>query len=110
MLITAIYAIGFYVATIVLIVGVVMKIMRFARTPSPLVIPTTPAPMISVFTDGRSDCLNSVADKSCEIMITGAPQEFRAATAARVQILLFIKINVSCVVTASFKTRDQHPY
>ena len=44
MLITAIYAIGFYVATIVLIVGVVMKIMRYARTPSPLVIPTTPAP------------------------------------------------------------------
>ena len=44
MLITAIYAIGFYVATIILIVGVVMKIMRFARTPSPLVIPTTPAP------------------------------------------------------------------
>lgn len=44
MLITAIYAIGFYVATVILIVGVVMKIVRFARTPSPLVIPTTPAP------------------------------------------------------------------
>lgn len=44
MLITAIYAIGFYLATIILVVGVVMKIMRFARTPSPLVIPTTPAP------------------------------------------------------------------
>ena len=44
MMLTAIYAIGFYLATIVLVVGVVMKIMRYARVPSPLVIPTTPAP------------------------------------------------------------------
>ncbi len=44
MMLTAIYAIGFYIATIVLVVGVVMKIMRYARVPSPLVIPTTPAP------------------------------------------------------------------
>ncbi len=45
MLITAIYAVGFYIATIVLIVGVVMKVIRYARVPSPLVIPTTPAPV-----------------------------------------------------------------
>lgn len=44
MFITGVFAIGFYVATIVLVVGVVMKVVRFARTPSPLVIPTTPAP------------------------------------------------------------------
>ena len=43
-MLTAIYAIGFYIATIVLIVGVLMKILRYARVPSPLVIPTTPAP------------------------------------------------------------------
>jgi len=44
MLITGIYAVGFYIATIILIVGVVMKVVRYARVPSPLVIPTTPAP------------------------------------------------------------------
>lgn len=45
MFITGLYAVGFYVATIILVVGVVMKIVRYARTPSPLVIPTTPAPI-----------------------------------------------------------------
>jgi len=45
MFITAIYAVGFYIATIVLIVGVVMKVIRYVRVPSPLVIPTTPAPV-----------------------------------------------------------------
>ena len=44
MMLTAIYAIGFYVATFILIVGVLVKIIRYARVPSPLVIPTTPAP------------------------------------------------------------------
>ena len=44
MMLTAIYAIGFYIATFILIVGVLVKIIRFARVPSPIVIPTTPAP------------------------------------------------------------------
>ena len=41
---TAFYAVLFYVATFVLIVGVGRKIFIFARTPQPLRIPTTPAP------------------------------------------------------------------
>ncbi len=43
-MVSAIYQIGFYLATIILIVGVVSKVMRYFKTPSPLVIPTTPAP------------------------------------------------------------------
>jgi nitrate reductase gamma subunit len=38
------YAVLFYVATAVLVVGVVLKIRVYARTPAPLKIPTTPAP------------------------------------------------------------------
>lgn len=53
MMLTAIYAIGFYIATIVLVVGVVMKIMRYARVPSPLIIPTTPAPTTRAGVVGR---------------------------------------------------------
>jgi len=53
MILTAIYAIGFYVATVILVVGVVMKIMRYARVPSPLVIPTTPAPTTRIGVVGR---------------------------------------------------------
>lgn len=34
----------FYVATLLLVVGLVAKIAQFARTPAPLKIPTTPAP------------------------------------------------------------------
>ncbi|MEE9448206.1 MAG: respiratory nitrate reductase subunit gamma [Arenicellales bacterium] len=45
MIITAIYAVLFYIATIILVVGVVRKIMLYARVPNPLVIPTTPAPI-----------------------------------------------------------------
>lgn len=45
MMLTTIYAIGFYIATFILVVGVLMKIIRYARIPSPLVIPTTPAPI-----------------------------------------------------------------
>ena len=41
---STIYAIAFYVATLVLVVGVARKIMQYARTPAPLKIPTTPAP------------------------------------------------------------------
>lgn len=42
---STIYAIAFYVATLVLVVGVARKIMQYARTPAPLKIPTTPAPV-----------------------------------------------------------------
>ncbi len=44
-MLTAIYAIGFYIATIILVVGVARKIIQYARIPSPLVIPVTPAPI-----------------------------------------------------------------
>ncbi|MFC3117391.1 respiratory nitrate reductase subunit gamma [Jhaorihella thermophila] len=43
-MLSVIYAMLFYVATAVLVVGVGMKIRRYARTPAPLKIPTTPAP------------------------------------------------------------------
>lgn len=38
------FAILFYVATAILAAGVVMRIRKYARTPAPLKIPTTPAP------------------------------------------------------------------
>ncbi|MDA8231119.1 MAG: respiratory nitrate reductase subunit gamma [Magnetospirillum sp.] len=42
---TTVFAILFAVATTVLVVGLVAKIIQFARTPAPLKIPTTPAPL-----------------------------------------------------------------
>ncbi|MEW5727809.1 MAG: respiratory nitrate reductase subunit gamma [Pseudomonadota bacterium] len=42
---TTVFAILFYVAFAVLVVGLGMKIAQFARTPAPLKIPTTPAPL-----------------------------------------------------------------
>lgn len=42
--VTVIYALLFYVATAILVIGVARKIYIFARTPQPLKIPTTPAP------------------------------------------------------------------
>ncbi len=39
-----IYAVLFYVATLLLVVGLGMKIAKYARTPAPLKIPLTPAP------------------------------------------------------------------
>ncbi len=42
--VTATYALLFYFATAVLLAGLVYKIQRYARTPQPLKIPTTPAP------------------------------------------------------------------
>lgn len=42
---TTFFAILFYVATAVLVVGLAYKIYDFARTPAPLKIPTTPAPI-----------------------------------------------------------------
>jgi len=38
------FALMFYVATALFVVGLVRKIVDFARTPAPLLIPTTPAP------------------------------------------------------------------
>ena len=42
--VTVIYAVLFYLATVILVFGLVYKIYVYARTPSPLKIPTTPAP------------------------------------------------------------------
>jgi nitrate reductase gamma subunit len=44
-LLTAIYAVGFYAATLWLAYGLVRKIVQYARTPAPLKIATTPAPV-----------------------------------------------------------------
>jgi nitrate reductase gamma subunit len=41
---TIIYALLFYFATVVLLVGLVLRIKKYAQTPAPLKIPTTPAP------------------------------------------------------------------
>ena len=42
--VTVIYALLFYAATAILVIGVARKIVIYARTPQPLKIPTTPAP------------------------------------------------------------------
>lgn len=39
-----VFALLFYAATILLVVGLAMKIRKYAKTPAPLKIPTTPAP------------------------------------------------------------------
>jgi nitrate reductase gamma subunit len=39
-----IYALSFYAAVLMLVVGVGLKVWKYARTPAPLKIPTTPAP------------------------------------------------------------------
>jgi nitrate reductase gamma subunit len=44
MFLTVLYALLFYVATVVLLAGLFVKILQYARTPAPLKIPTTPAP------------------------------------------------------------------
>ena len=38
------FAVLFYAATAMLVVGLVLKVRSYARTPAPLLIPTTPAP------------------------------------------------------------------
>jgi len=43
--VSMIYALLFYAATAVLIGGLAMRIQKYARTPAPLKIPTTPAPV-----------------------------------------------------------------
>lgn len=42
---TVVYALLFYAATVILVGGLVFKIYVYARTPAPLKIPTTPAPV-----------------------------------------------------------------
>jgi nitrate reductase gamma subunit len=41
---TGLFALLFYVAALVLVVGLALKVVQYARTPAPLKIPTTPAP------------------------------------------------------------------
>lgn len=48
MTLSVVYAILFYAATLLLVVGVVRKIIIYARTPAPLKIPVTPAPTTKV--------------------------------------------------------------
>jgi nitrate reductase gamma subunit len=43
--VTALYTGLFYVATVILIVGLVLRIKKYAQTPAPLKIPTMPAPL-----------------------------------------------------------------
>ncbi len=45
MLLSTIFAVLFYLATAVFVVGLVYRIRLYARTPAPLKIPTTPAPV-----------------------------------------------------------------
>ena len=42
--VSILYALLFYVATLLFVVGLALKIRKYARTPAPLKIPTTPAP------------------------------------------------------------------
>ena len=44
MTLSVVFAILFYAAALILIIGVARKIMAYSRTPAPLKIPTTPAP------------------------------------------------------------------
>ena len=43
--VSIIYAVLFYAATAILVIGLARKIRQYWRTPAPLKIPTTPAPM-----------------------------------------------------------------
>ncbi len=42
---SVLYALLFYVATVLFVVGLAVKIRQYAKTPAPLKIPTTPAPV-----------------------------------------------------------------
>lgn len=46
-MLSTLYAVLFYLATFLLIVGTALKIRKYAKTPAPLKIPTTPAPTTS---------------------------------------------------------------
>jgi nitrate reductase gamma subunit len=43
-LVTGLYVVLFYAATVLLVVGLAFRIKKYASTPAPLKIPTTPAP------------------------------------------------------------------
>ncbi|MBL4805685.1 MAG: respiratory nitrate reductase subunit gamma [Rhodobacteraceae bacterium] len=43
-MVSTVYAVLFYIATLVLVVGVVMRVINYARTPVPLKIVVSPAP------------------------------------------------------------------
>ncbi len=43
-MLSTLYALLYYVATALLVIGLAVKIRQYARTPAPLKIPTTPAP------------------------------------------------------------------
>lgn len=45
MILSALFSILFYAALVVLVAGIVRRVLIYSRTPSPLVIPTTPAPV-----------------------------------------------------------------
>jgi nitrate reductase gamma subunit len=45
LLLSTIYAVLFYLATAIFVVGLALRIRLYARTPAPLKIPTTPAPV-----------------------------------------------------------------
>lgn len=42
---SVVYAVAFYLATAILVIGVARKIVQYAKTPAPLKIPTMPAPI-----------------------------------------------------------------
>ena len=44
-MLSVVYALLFWAATLILLVGLAAKIRKYARTPAPLKIPTTPAPV-----------------------------------------------------------------
>ncbi len=44
-MLTTIYALLFYGATIVLVAGISLRVWQYSKTPAPLKIPTTPAPV-----------------------------------------------------------------
>lgn len=44
MFVTVVYTLLFYIAALILVIGVGRKIYTYAKTPAPLKIPTTPAP------------------------------------------------------------------
>ena len=43
-MLTAVYALLFYVSTVIFVGGIAYRVWQYARTPAPLKIPTTPAP------------------------------------------------------------------
>jgi nitrate reductase gamma subunit len=53
MILSALFSVLFYAAFIVLVAGVLRRILIYKKTPSPLVIPTTPAPVTRAGVAGR---------------------------------------------------------